>query len=303
MTRSECARYPGAVYTFGQMAHTVRALKALAHTRIAHMPLLSVNELTTYRWTFEQDVLRYAETGFTAIGVWRQKLTDFGEEKGLELLAESGLAVSNLLWAGGFTGSDGRTYRDSIDDAVEAVELAGLLKCPCLVVYSGGRAGHTHNHARRLLSGALAELAPAAAQHGVTLALEPMHPACSAEWTFLNTIDDALALIGRVESPQVKLAFDTYHLGCEPGLIDRLPALARDVAIVHLGDGRAEPNGEQNRCALGQGRVPLAEIIAALHRGGYAGYYDIEIIGEEVEGADYAGLLQECKSACDRLFA
>jgi len=267
------------------------------------MPLLSVNELTTYRWTFEQDVLHYAEAGFTAIGVWRQKLTDFGEEKGLELLSESGLAVSNLLWAGGFTGSDGRTYPDSIDDGVEAIELAGLLKCSCLVVYSGGRAGHTHNHARRLLSGAIAELAPAAAQHGVTLALEPMHPGCSDQWTFLNTLDDALALIARAESPQVKLALDTYHFGSQPGLIPRLSALAQEVAIVHLGDGRDEPRGEQNRCALGQGRIPLAEIVAALGSGGYRGYYDIEIIGEEVEGTDYVALLKECKAACDRYFA
>ena len=40
---------------------------------------------------------------------------------GIELLADSGLKVSNLLWAGGFTGSDGRSLRESIDDAEEAV--------------------------------------------------------------------------------------------------------------------------------------------------------------------------------------
>lgn len=267
------------------------------------MALLSINELTTYRWTFEQDVLNYAEAGFKAIGVWRQKLCDYGEEKGVELLQESGLAVSNLLWAGGFTGSDGRSYRDSIADALEAVELAGLLRCPCLVVYSGGRSGHTHNHARRLLSGAIAELAPAAAEHGVTLAIEPMHPGCSAEWTFLNTIDDALEVIRKSDAKQVKLAFDTYHFGGDPEIVGRLEQLASEVAIVHLGDGKVEPYGEQNRCTPGLGRIPLADIIAALARGGYDGYYDVEIIGEEVEGADYAGLLKDCKAACDTLLA
>lgn len=267
------------------------------------MALLSMNELTTYRWTFEQDVLNYVEAGFRAIGVWREKLCDFGEEKGLELLQESGLAVSNLLWAGGFTGSDGRSYRDSIADALEAVELAGLLRCSCLVVYSGGRSGHTHNHARRLLCGALAELAPAAAEHGVTLAIEPMHPRCSAEWTFLNTLDDALELASRSDRECVKLAFDTYHFGGDPSIVDRLEQLARDVAIVHLGDGKTEPSGEQNRCAPGRGRIPLPTIVAALARGGYAGYYDVEIIGEEIEGADYVGLLKECKTACDTLLA
>ena len=126
------------------------------------MARLAINELTTFRWSLEEDIEHYRQAGIGAIGVWRQKLADFGEEKGLELLAESGMAVSNLLWGGGFTGSDGRSFRDSIEDGIEAIELAGLLKSPCLVVYSGGRAGHTHNHARRLLSGALAELVPVA---------------------------------------------------------------------------------------------------------------------------------------------
>ena len=79
--------------------------------------------------------------GIRGIGVWRQKLADYGEEKGVELLAESGLEVSNLLWAGGFTGSDGRTLRESVNDALEAIRLAADLRAGCLVVYSGGRAG------------------------------------------------------------------------------------------------------------------------------------------------------------------
>src|SRR5580692_4296145 len=128
------------------------------------MARLSMNEMTTYRWSFEEDVARYAAADIGAIGVWRQKLSDFGEDKGVELLAESGLEVSNLLWAGGFTGSDGRSVRDSIDDAAEAIRLAAELRAACLVVYSGSRHGHTHNHARRLVTDALAELLPLATE-------------------------------------------------------------------------------------------------------------------------------------------
>ena len=144
------------------------------------MARLSMNEMTTYRWSFDQDVAEYRAAGIAAIGVWRQKLSDYGEEKGIELLAETGLPVSNLLWAGGFTGSDGHSFRESISEAAEGIRLAAALKAGCLVVYSGGRAGHTHNHARRLLVDALRELAPLAEDLRVTLAIEPMHPACSA---------------------------------------------------------------------------------------------------------------------------
>ena len=113
---------------------------------------LAVNEMTTFRWSFEEDVNQYAAAGIPGIGIWRQKLSDFGEEKGVELLGESSLTVSSLLWAGGFTGSDGRSYRDSVADAREALRLAGALQTRCLVVYSGARAGHTANHAARFES-------------------------------------------------------------------------------------------------------------------------------------------------------
>ena len=118
--------------------------------RGAGMVRLSMNELTTLRWSFDEDVRHYAAAGFESIAVWRQKLSDFGEQKAIELLEDSGLAVSAVLWAGGFTGSDGRSHKESVEDALEAVQLTADLKAGSLVVYTGPRAGHTHNHAKRL---------------------------------------------------------------------------------------------------------------------------------------------------------
>lgn len=265
------------------------------------MARLSMNEMTTYRWSFEEDVTHYAAAGIPGIGVWRQKLSDFGEEKGVELLADSGLLVSNLLWAGGFTGSDGRTLRESIEDAADAIRLAAQMRAGCLVVYSGGRAGHTHNHARRLVKEALAELHPLADELGVTLAVEPMHLGCAAEWTFLTNLQDSLALLDAIASPRLQLAFDTYHLGQDPLVIDRLAEVAGRIAVVHLGDGKQPPDREQNRTRLGEGTIPLKEIVAALASAGYDGFYDVELIGEEIEASDYGELLEQSKQAFSRL--
>lgn len=256
------------------------------------MTRLSMNELTTYRWSFEEDVRAYQRAGLTALGVWRQKLSDFGEEKGIELLADSKLQVSNLLWAGGFTGSDGRTYSESLEDALDAIRLAAAMKAGCLVLYTGGRAGHTHNHARRLFRDALTKLAPMAREYGVDLAVEPMHPGTGGEWTFLNGLNDTLEMLDAVDQPCVKLVFDTYHLGHEPEFIGRIPDLAERIAVVHLGDSRQPPDGEQNRCRLGDGKLPLKEIIAALTSAGYEGYFDVELLGEEIETSDYQDVLE-----------
>jgi len=263
------------------------------------MASLSMNEMTTYRWSFDEDVRNYSTAGIAGIGVWRQKLSDFGEEKGVELLRDAGLSVSSLLWAGGFTGSDGRSYKDSVEDARDATRLAGRLKAGCLIVYSGARAGHTHNHARRLFKSALNELLPFAAELGVTLAIEPMHEGCASEWTFLTSLNDSLNLIGEIGDPALKLVVDTYHLGHDPALVEQLPLVADHIAIVHLGDAKAPPQGEQNRCLLGDGTVPLANILATLERAGYEGFYDVELMGEEIETMDYHELLRHSKQAFD----
>jgi sugar phosphate isomerase/epimerase len=264
---------------------------------------MSINELSTYSWTFEEDVLQYSEAGYDAIGVWRSKLTDYGEDKGTELLREQGLAVSNLCWAGGFTGSDGRRFRESIDDAVEGIHLAAELSADCLVIYTGSRSGHTHNHARRMCRSALSELIPIADSYGVTLAIEPVLEACGGEWTFLHDLESALQFIDDCGSPRLKLAFDTYHLGQENVNLRRIEAIGSRVAIVHLGDSRQMPQGEQNRCLLGEGRVPLAEIVAALVEGGFQGYCDVKLFGEDLELCSYKRILEHSWHALNQLIS
>ncbi len=264
------------------------------------MTRLSISELTTYRWPFEEDVRHYQEAGIDAIGVWRHKLSDFGEERAVELIHDSGLKVSSLLWAGGFTGSEGRSYRESIGDACDALRLAQALDTHCLILHSGGRAGHTHNHARRLLKNAISEIRPLAEEFGITLALEPMAAESAGQWTFLTDLDDTVALVQEIDSPRVKLVFDTYHFGHLEPLVERLEEYVPLIEIVHLADARTPPDVEQNRCPLGEGVVPLEHIINKLISADFPGYFEVELMGEEIEAADYEDLISHSREAFER---
>lgn len=252
---------------------------------------LSVNELSTFRWSFEEDVLHYHRAGFEAIGIWRPKLADYGEEKGVELLREHGLSISSLQWIGGFTGSDGRTYRDSLHDALDTIQLAADIQAETVVVLAGGRGGHTKNHANRILRNALRELSEAAQAVGVQLAVEPMHIGCSQEWSFLNTIPQCLDIIAEIDNPNLGLVFDCYHLAQDRPPAPWLKSVVPFVRLVQLGDAKHAPMGEQNRCLLGHGRVPLANIVAIFQENGYRGFYEIEIVGQEVEHLKYEQIL------------
>jgi sugar phosphate isomerase/epimerase len=255
------------------------------------MPILSMNEVTTYRWPLEEDVRRYVAAGYEGIGVWRPKLSDYGEENAVDLIAESGLRVTNLLWAGGFTGSDGRSSDDSVQDALQAIRTAGALGAGCLVVYPGGRNNHIYRHAERLLRSSLDQLLDFAADADVTLAIEPMHKTCAADWTFLTDLESTIALVESYNSPFLKIVFDTYHFGHDQAVLANLDELVPHIGVVHLGD-RAEVHGlDQDRRPLGTGRLRLAELIRSLVEAGYTGDFDVELFGREIALGRYDEVL------------
>ncbi len=257
------------------------------------MTLLSMNEVTTFRWSFEQDVEIYQEAGYSGIGVWRHKVSDGDEDQAIDLVSSSGLSVTHLAWAGGFTGSDGRTLAESVADALEALRLAAALRAGCLVIYSGGRNNHTFRHAGRLLRMALDELLPLAEAIDVPLAIEPMHAACARDWTFLTDLTSVITLIEEFGSPCLKIAYDTYHFPIHGRKREVLKRIAPYIGIVHLGDRRQAPSVEQERCPLGLGRLQLGEVIGTLQEAGYTGDYDVKLFGSEVEAYDYWTLLEQ----------
>ncbi|MFN0020835.1 MAG: sugar phosphate isomerase/epimerase family protein [Pirellulaceae bacterium] len=264
---------------------------------------LAMCELTTYRWSFEEDVHHYAAAGIESIGVWRHKLSDYGERLGRELLAEHRLKVSSLFWAGGFTGGSDHSHEESIEDASDALRLAALLNAGCLIVHSGSRAMHTQKHVRRLLLSALDKLLPLAEQLKIAIALEPMPPKAGADWTFLSSLEDAIELAASYNTPSLQIVFDTYYWGLETELETRLPPMVPYLALVQLADSKLPPMREPNRCRLGDGKLPLAGILRTLAQAGYRGDYEVELMGEEIETSNYGDLLSHSQAAFSRIVA
>lgn len=258
-----------------------------------------MSEMTTYRWSFEEDVLNYRAAGIDGIGVWRHKLQEFGEERGEELLRESGMSVSSLSSAGGFTGTEGLSFCDAVDDAVDAVRLAAEIEAEALVVVSGSRGYHTRGHAMRLVRDALLELGEAGIYHGVQIAVQPMHRPHGSRWTFLNTLDATLDMLHRCDHPYVGMVFDMYHLWREPGLFLRMDEIVPWVKTVTLSDVNHVHSAEYDRVLPGQGIIPVAPLVHALQSAGYQGPLEMQMLSETAWKStdDYPALLKDCQAA------
>lgn len=255
------------------------------------MRRLSICQFSTNRWSFHQDILKYASLDVGSVGIWKSKLLDVGAQEAADFLFEMKMDVSSLHWAGGFTGSEGNSYIDTVNDAIESVKIAGMLGAETLIVHPGARNGHTTGHAMRLLETALNSVAPVAADYGVRLALEPMSFQGKCPWTFMNGVDPVLQLISNFDAADVGIVLDLFHVGSQYEVLAKLSQFVDRIALVQLGDRNRAGDFRGKRCPLGTGVLPLADWIRHFEEIGYSGYYEIETWGVTRRCADYPAIV------------
>ena len=108
-----------------------------------------------------------------------------------------------------------------------------------------------------------------AASVGVTVGLEALN---RFECYLLNTMDDIAAFVRRVDHPNIRAMYDTFHANIEEA--DPIGALIRNRAeVVHI------HISENDRGVPGRGNIPWAETYAAIRDIGYDGWLTIESFG------------------------
>ncbi len=267
-------------------------LNAASQKSIAPLKL-SLSQMTTLRWSLVDEVFQLKQAGYDAIGLWRPKVAESGEQRAAEVLQKARLPVSSLSFAGGFTGGCGFSYVDAVADAKQAIEEARVLGAANVIMVSGSQNGHTGRHSRRMVVDAMRELGQLAAIDQIQLSLLPMHQFFSKRWTFLNSLDQALDVIDQIANSQVRLAFDAYQLSEEPRLLERIREIAALTGIVQLSDSDRAPISEKDRLLPGEGKIPLTEVVQAFQTAGFAGYFDIQVWSGNVWKSNYVHLIEQ----------
>lgn len=256
----------------------------------------SVSEVTTKNWSFDQDVQFYSEAGIYGVGVWRDKLDQFGFEQGVELLNKSNMQAANLVDSGYFLSKTRSQTRRAIEDVFEAIDQAKALKTDTLLIVTGdvGSFHRSLEEAKEIVIDCLKDIAPSAHSAGVKLAIEPIASRYPG-YTFLHDISGTMEIINAVNSPAVGLFFDTDHLYQNEDLFENIQKAGDRIFGVHINDMPASPAPGIDRKILGDGVIPLKNIIHAIHETGYRGFYDVEIMSDQVWNMDYKELLKVLK--------
>src|SRR3712207_4944745 len=177
---------------------------------------LSLNQMTTERWSVRQAVEGCARAGIPGIGLWRHKVAETGLRESARLVRDAGLRVSSLCRGGMFPAATAAERRERIDDNRRAIDEAAELGTDVLVLVCGPAPDRDIDAARMMVEEGVAELVPYARERGVRLGIEPLHPMFAAERSVIVTLGQANSLAERFPVQQVGVVIDVYHVWWDP---------------------------------------------------------------------------------------
>jgi len=150
------------------------------------------------------------------------------------------------------------------------IDFAGPLGAPAIIGSMQGRSGDGVEPATATgyLRDALAELGEYARQYRVPLLFEPIN---RYETNMATTVEAGLNLLGPLETTNIALLCDLFHMNIEEvDIAQSLRIAGRHVGHIHFVDS--------NRRPAGLGHLDYAPIVAALEEIGFGGYASAEAL-------------------------
>jgi sugar phosphate isomerase/epimerase len=254
---------------------------------MAHRSKLSLNQITTPKWSVAQAADACARHGVPSIALWRHKIEESGLSSCVQSVKDAGLHVSSVCRGGMFPAPTEAERKKNIEDNFRAVDEAAELSADALVMVVGGCVGVGIEAARQMVSDGLAALVPYARERGVHIGLEPLHPMFTGDRSVLCTIGHALSLASKYDARDVGLILDTFHIWWDPQVAELIAQSAGRIFGFHVSDWLVPlPDVLLGRGLMGDGVIENCKLRALVEEAGYTGPIEVEIFNRELWDSD-----------------
>ena len=225
---------------------------------------------------FEESIIRAATLGYDGVELALKETGEIDRRVLRSLLDKTGLTVSCIstgqVYAETglmFTDADAqkrkevkRIFREFIDLAAEFGRVVNIGRVRGQIGDDGQDA------AENRFMEMVRELCEIAASRNVTLILEPVN---RYEINFINSVEEGVALLEKINCPNLKLMPDVFHMNIEDTQIGaELSRHIRHIAYIHLADS--------NRLAPGWGHTDFEDIFRHLEMAKYNNWLSVEIL-------------------------
>ncbi|MFP6584527.1 MAG: sugar phosphate isomerase/epimerase family protein [Candidatus Hydrogenedentota bacterium] len=228
---------------------------------------------------FEQGCVEAAKLGFDAVELFAPDSDAIAMSEVLACTAKHGLELAAVGTGAGMViqglsiSDEADSRRASACDFVRSmIDYGAQAGVPAIIGSMQGEADSAEgiDTAKERLVASLMELGSYAREKGQMLLMEPLN---RYESNLCNTLADAVALIEKSGSPNVKILADLFHMNIEEVDVAQSIRDAADyVGHVHFADS--------NRKAIGFGHADIAPIAAALKEIGFSGYASAEVFAQ-----------------------
>lgn len=250
-------------------------------------PRLSLDALTSWNWSFDEDLALWEELGVHHVGLQAAKLEPGRPEKLLRLQA-SGIRTATVSTSCFLLG-DPNSWEGTRAGLAAAVDIAVATGGDSVYTTAGRSDGRPWRELLEAFSSAIAPSVIYASQRGVRLAIEP---APRTDVSFVTTLRDAIDVAERSE---VAIVVDFGCCWMERDLGEVLQRAAPHIGLVQICDmfiGPLHERGLRGRVLPGEGELPLRRLMAEILDSGYEGFFDLEVAGPSIEAEGYDSVLR-----------
>ena len=245
-------------------------------------PRVSVSAVCSFRNSVADDIELWKNLGVTKVGLTLAKLERSGLEDSIRRVNTADVDVTNLI-AFGPKLAEPATWPAHRDRLLGAVEAAHAVDADCLGLTTGS-AGHLRwEDAAEAFAEAMAPVLDAARAAALPVVVEHTN-SLRVDVGFVHTLRDMVDL---ARACDVGVLCEVTACWYERGLIDTLKDGVGVIGLVQISDFVIGTHDTPNRAVPGDGDIPLRRFIGDVLDAGYAGVFDLEIIGPRIEEEGY----------------
>jgi len=268
-------------------------------------PELAVHTFTTKRWSIDQCIEEYARRGIGGISIWRETVEGEDLCSVSRKLRDAGLAGGSLVRGGFFTGKTEKERRDALEENRQAIREAELLELPSLVLVCGATVGQNPRENYDQIRDGIGAIADDAANHGVRLLVEPLHPVYAGDRSAISSLKVANDLCEELNHSNVGIALDVYHVWWEHDLAEQIQRCSDGgwLDTYHICDFKPDQSHLLlDRGIMGEGCADLAGIDGLMSAAGFEGRREVEIFSSKWWERDQGEFLDEILYAYDKIY-
>jgi sugar phosphate isomerase/epimerase len=259
-----------------------------------------IHTMTTKPWPLEEAVDKYSRVEIGGISVWRNALEGHNPKKAGAMIRNNGLEIVSLVRGGFFPHKNESDRQKAIKENLKIIDEAAAIGAPLIVLVCGAIPDQPLEKSRKQIQEALVKILPYAANCGVKLSIEPLHPMYAADRSAINTLAQANDMVEALASPYLGVTIDVYHLWWDPRLAEEIARCGRqgNIFSFHICDWKTPTEDMLNdRGLMGEGCINIRQIRGWVEAAGFAGFNEVEIFSTTYWQLDQNQFLQKILDA------